>query len=147
MNRPPRAARAPILSKPLLGRIALVGVLLVVGAVGLHELALARGHSHAAARTIAVNVFVFGELFYLFNCRSLTHSMLHVGVASNPWMLLGAAVMIVLQVGFTQLRFMHIAFGSAAIGLLDWLAIIGVGVVIYGVVGLEKAIRNRIRSP
>jgi len=52
-----------------------VGVLLLIGSFGLFEWELLDGESEAKARTAAVNMFVFGELFYLFNCRSLTHSM------------------------------------------------------------------------
>ncbi|MFO7562210.1 MAG: cation-transporting P-type ATPase [Enhygromyxa sp.] len=143
MDRHPRAPHAPILSKTLLGRIVLVGLLLLAGAFGLHEFALIRGHTIATAQTVAVNVFVFGELFYLFNCRSLTHSMFHVGVFSNPWLLVGGAVMIVLQVGFTHVPFMHVAFGSEALDPLEWGTIIAVGVLIYGIVGIEKAARRR----
>ena len=32
---------------------------------------LAEPQSLDVARTVAVNMFVFGEMFYLFNCRSL----------------------------------------------------------------------------
>ena len=43
------------------------------------------------ARTAAINVFVVGELFYLFNCRSLEHSMFRVGALSNHWVTGGVA--------------------------------------------------------
>jgi cation-transporting P-type ATPase F len=41
----------------------------------------------AEARTVAVNMFVMGELFYLFNCRSLTRSVFSIGLTSNPLLL------------------------------------------------------------
>jgi cation-transporting P-type ATPase F len=143
MDRQPRDPRAAILTAPLLIRIVLVGLLLLTGAFGLHELALARGLSDAAAQTVAVNVFVFGEMFYLFNCRSLTHSMFHVGLLSNRWLLFGVAVMIALQLGFIHIPFMQVAFGTETVGVLEWLMILGVGAVIYTIVGFEKAARRR----
>ncbi len=83
MTRPPRDPQSPILSRTLLIRILVVGLLLLVGAFGLFEWTLSQGASEAAARTAAANVFVFGELFYLFNCRSLTHSMFSLGIFSR----------------------------------------------------------------
>ncbi len=72
MRRPPRSPQAPLLSRVLIGRIIIVGILLLAGSFGLFEWARQSGHTLEEARTIAANVFVFGEMFYLFNCRSLT---------------------------------------------------------------------------
>ncbi|MFQ6024164.1 MAG: cation-transporting P-type ATPase [Acidiferrobacterales bacterium] len=143
MNRPPRDPQSPILTRPLVVRILLVGLLLLVGSFGLFEWELSHGESDAAARTAAVNVFVFGELFYLFNCRSLTHSMFRLGVFSNRWLLVGVSAMVVLQLLFTYLPTMQRAFRSAPLGLTEWWLIITVGFVIYGVVGIEKWFRGR----
>ncbi len=143
MKRPPRDPGAAILTKPLLMRIGLVGLLLLAGSFSLYEWELAQGESAAAARTVAVNVFVFGEIFYLFNCRSLTHSMFRLGVLSNRWLLAGVGLMIVLQIGFTYLPFMNVAFATAPIGAGEWALVLAVGLVIYLVVGLEKWLRRR----
>ena len=80
MARPPRSPKAPLLDSVLIGRIVLVGVLLLAGAFGLFEYGLQTGQSVEEARTVAVNVFVFGEMFYLFNCRSLTAPSWRVGL-------------------------------------------------------------------
>ncbi|MDD2760471.1 MAG: cation-transporting P-type ATPase [Methylomonas sp.] len=138
MNKPPRAPKQPILTKHLAFRVCLVGVLLLTGAFGLFEYALSQGKSLAVARTIAVNVFVFCELFYLFNCRSLHYSMFHVGVFSNPWVIFGVVSMTLLQLMFTYWPPMQALFGSATIESEEWVLIIGVGLVVYAVVGLEK---------
>ncbi len=138
MNRKPRDPKQPILTLHLMLRICLVGLLLLIGAFGLFNWELLHGETLSAARTTAVNVFVIGELFYLFNCRSLHYSMLHVGVFSNLWVIFGACSMILLQLLFTYWPPMQRLFGSSAIGYDEWLLIIGVGVIIYGAVGLEK---------
>jgi cation-transporting ATPase F len=57
----------------LLWRTALVGALMLLGSFGLFELVQAQRRSLAEARTFAANAFVMVEIFYLFNCRSLTH--------------------------------------------------------------------------
>ena len=143
MQRPPHDPRRPILSRRLLLRIGVVGILLLTGSFGLFGWALANGASEAQARTIAVNVFVCGELFYLFNCRSLTRSMFSLGVFSNHWLIGGVIIMIILQLLFTYAPIMNRIFYSAPIGLSSWLLIVAVGAVIYTVVGFEKWLQKR----
>ncbi|MEW4571407.1 cation-transporting P-type ATPase [Tautonia sp. JC769] len=154
MLRPPRDPRTPVLTRPLVFRIALVGLLLLAGSFGLFEWEQARGGSLAEARTVAVNVFVVGGIFYLLNCRSLRDSFVRVGLWSNPWIVVGVAIMIALQLAFTYLPAMNAAFSSAPIGPDEWGRIVVAGASISLVIGAEKWIRRRwssaaatVRSP
>ncbi len=140
MQRKPRNPKQAILTRHLGFRIVLVGVLLLSGAFGLFQWELMHGESLQAARTVAVNVFVFGQLMYLFNCRSLRYSMFYVGVFSNPKLLFGVVCMSLLQMLFTYWQPMQIAFDTAAIGLEEWLLISVVSLSIYSIIGLEKLI-------
>ena len=143
MQRPPRVPNTPILDRVLMGRIGLVGVLLLAGAFGLFEYAERTGHSLEEARTVAVNVFVFGEMFYLFNCRSLTAPSWRVSLRTNHYVLGGVGLMLALQLLFTYLPGMNRLFGTAPISLTAWAWIIGVGIGIHVIVEIEKAIRRR----
>ncbi|MGR9106706.1 MAG: cation-transporting P-type ATPase [Gammaproteobacteria bacterium] len=143
MRRKPRDPQQPILTRHLMFRIGLVGTLLLIGSFGLFEWELIHGESLAAARTVAANVFVFGEVFYLFNCRSLQYSMFRVGLVSNLWLIFGVCTMILLQMLFTYSPPMQRLFGSADIGYDEWLLIIGTGIVIYAAVGFEKLLLRR----
>jgi Ca2+-transporting ATPase len=96
------------------------------------------------ARTIAVNVFVIVELFYLFNCRSLTRSYFRLPQFSNRWVLGGVSIMVLLQLLFTYAPFMNTAFGTEPLEAWMWLPIIGLGLVTFLIVELEKAISVRI---
>ncbi len=138
MNRPPRSLNTPILSKWLLWRIVLVGSLLCLGAFSLFKLALILGKSTAEARTIAVNIFVFGELFYLFNCRSLKLSPFKLGFFTNYYLLAGVAIMTIIQVAFVHLPFMNKAFHSAPLTMPEWLACLGFGLLVYLIIEVEK---------
>jgi Ca2+-transporting ATPase len=142
MNRPPRNPAHPLLTGELISRICLVGFLLLLFAFGLFEWALAQGRSVEAARTCAVNAFVFGEMFYLFNCRSLRYSPLHLGFAGNRPLLIGVVLMIALQLLFNYHPIMQTAFGSQPIGLSEWVLILAGSSAIFGVVEAEKAIRR-----
>ena len=91
----PYGPKTPIMTRPLMLRVGLVSLLMLAGTFGLFVWEQAvRGASISEARTIAVNVVVMVLVFYLFNCRSLTRSMLTLGVFSNPWILYGAGGMI-----------------------------------------------------
>jgi len=141
MNRPPRKPNSPIMSGELLIRVLSVSTLLLAGAYGLFSWAIHDGHSVETARTLAVNMFVFGELFYLFNCRSLRYSMFKIGFFSNPWLLVGVSAMIVIQVFFTHSETMNHLFGSAPLSLMQWSMVLLGGLIIYIVVDIEKRVR------
>ena len=143
MTRPPRDPKMPILTGVLIWRLFIVGLLLLVGAFGLFEWELKTGASVAEARTVAVNVFVLVELFYLFNCRSLTQSMFRLGFFTNPLLFGGVAIMLVLQVMFTYLPAMNLMFHSAPISFGAWGRILAVSVFASFVVGVEKWLRRR----
>jgi cation-transporting ATPase F len=144
MNRAPRDPAQPILTRVLGERILLVSVLMLIGAFGLFEYELAAGATVAEARTVAVNVFVLVETAYLINCRSLTKSVLQIGVLTNPPLLLGMAGMIGLQVVFTYVPFFHVVFESAPIDLASWGRIVAVAVSVALVVAAEKSVRRRV---
>ena len=143
MERPPRDPKQPLLTLRLIGRLLLVSVAILIGGFGLFEWELARGASEAQARTVAVNVVVLVELFYLFNCRSLTKSMLQVGLLSNLWVLVGVVSMLLLQVVFTCAPAMNRLFHSEPIRTGAWLEAVAVALLAYGIVGLEKRFGRR----
>ena len=142
MRRPPRDPARPLLTGELLGRIVLVSAFLLAGSFGLFEWEQSRGASIDEARTVAVNVFVVGEIFYLFNCRSLQRSMFHVGLFSNRWVNGGVMTMVVLQLLFTYTAPMNDLFHSAPIDGDAWLRIFAVGSLIWVAVGVEKRVRR-----
>jgi cation-transporting ATPase F len=144
MLRPPRDPAQPILTGTLLFRIALVSALLVGGAWSLFEWEQANGASTAEARTAALNLFVALEAFYLFNCRSLTHSIWHIGVLSNRWILGGVAIQAVGQVVITYLPAMHSTFRTAPIGIEAWVRILAIAALASVVVATDKWLRQRI---
>lgn len=144
MRRPPRDPAQPLLDGALIERIVLVSGLLLAGSYGLFELELHLGAGVEEARTVAVNVFVVGEAFYLLNCRSLNRSFLSVGVFSNRWVLVGLGATAVLQAAFTYAPFMQSLFETRALSAESWLRIMLAGAAVSVVVGAEKMLRRRL---
>jgi magnesium-transporting ATPase (P-type) len=144
MNRPPRDPQSPILSGVLIGRIVIVSLIMLLGAFGSFEWAIGKNLGEEYARTVAVNVFVTVELFYLFNCRSLTKSMFQLGVFSNPLICVGVTTMAVLQLLFTYNPLMNRFFHSTPIGWDAWWRILLTALATYLIVGCEKWIRRKL---
>ena len=142
MDRPPRPPEAPILTRDLLIRIGIVGTVMLIGAFGLFEWELMNGATVEQARTVAVNVFVIVEMFYLYKCRSLTQSVFKIGLLTNPWAIGGTFLMMALQLAFTYWPMMNGFFQTAPIDPAAWLRIVAVGIAAYIIVGIEKWIRR-----
>ncbi len=146
MQRPPRDPGQPLLTWSLVERTLIVSGLMLAGAYGIFLWQQQRMLSLEAARTAVVNVFVMVELFNLFNCRSLEHSMFRIGVFSNPWVVWGVVTMIGLQLLLTYVPLMNNLFHTAPIDEVAWMAILATGVLAYSVVGFEKWMRRRLKT-
>ncbi|MBW1671453.1 MAG: cation-transporting P-type ATPase [Deltaproteobacteria bacterium] len=143
MIRKPRDPKEPILTRALIFRIVLVSLLLLIGAFGLFEMELRSSGNEDLARTMAVNTFVFGEMFYLFNCRSLTRSFWQLGVFSNVWLWGGITVMTGLQALFTYSPVFNTIFRSHPMGIVHWALVLGYSALISLITGVEKLARRR----
>ena len=138
MKRPPRRPNSPILTKDLVIQIFIVSVCILISAYGLFEWSIENGSTVEEARTIAVNTIVMIEIFYLFNCRSLTKSILGMGFFSNKLIFLGVTVMILLQIAFTYIPVMNEIFQSKPIGIDSWLQIIAVSLITFLIIEIKK---------
>jgi magnesium-transporting ATPase (P-type) len=146
MRRRPRAPTAPVLSRFLVWRVALVSVLFLTGIFGMFELAELRGESHETARTIAVNTLVSMEVFYLFSVRYLrSPSFTFQGIKGTRPVLLAVFGVLVLQLLFTYAPFMNRFFHTRPMSVIEGLSVIGVGVALLVVLEVEKYLRRRLR--
>jgi Ca2+-transporting ATPase len=144
MDRPPRDPARPLLTARLVIRTGLVGCIIVGGGLWLfHDQITRSGVTVDAARTAVVNTIVMVETAYLFSCRSLSHSLFHVGLFTNKFALAGAGAMILLQVFFTYSPVMNQLFQSVPLEAGTWWGIAGVAVFSFIAVEIEKHLRFR----
>jgi magnesium-transporting ATPase (P-type) len=142
MQRPPRDPRRPLLGLALGMRTGLVTLVMLVGAFWLFSWEMARaGQSVAQARTAVVNVIIFVELAYLFNCRSLHRSFFSCRLLGNRWALVGAAAMIVAQLLLTYSPVMNRLFHTAPITVDAWWRILAIALLVFMIVEVEKWLR------
>ncbi len=144
MLRSPRNPQEPILTKHLIRRILLVGGLMLAGAFSIFNWEINRGVSLEEARTAAVNVFIFIELFYLFNSRSLTRSVFKIGFFSNPLLFVGVGIMVILQVMYTYVPMLNTLFQSAPLGWDVWIRILLIAGMTSLFVALEKWLTSKM---
>jgi Ca2+-transporting ATPase len=96
-------------------------------------------------QTIVVTTIVLFQVFYLLECRSLRHSILHVGLWTNPWALAGIVGVLMLQAAFIYAPPLQDVFGSAPLSAEEWLLALVAAATVLPVVGLEKWWRRRGR--
>ena len=94
---------------------------------------------------LPVTTVILFQIFYLFQCRTLRGPSLRIGLFSNLWIYVGIGAILLLQLGFVYLPFMHVLFGSAPLGLATWGQSLLVGALVLPAVGIEKAIGERRR--
>ncbi len=144
MRRRPRDPAEPLLSGFLVWRIVLVSVMLVAACFGLFLWEIGRGGSVEAARAVAVNMLVVGEMVYLFNSRYVYAPALSwIGMFGNRYVLVAIVVLAPMQLLFTYWGVMQGWFGTGDIDVVAWTGIFACAVAIFGVVEIEKAIMRR----
>ncbi|MBK6973586.1 MAG: cation-transporting P-type ATPase [Sterolibacteriaceae bacterium] len=144
MARPPRDPKEPLVTGFMLWRIGFVTVLLVATSFGMFLWELERGMGLEFARTAAVNTLVMGQIFYLFNCRRLTGSVLSKeDFLGNRIALKAIAVLIALQLAMTHLPFKQALFGTDHLDAETWLRVVLAGVLVLFAVEAEKVFWRR----
>lgn len=147
MQRPPRPPGEPLVTRGLIGRIALVATLMLVGTLAAFVTLQALGASLTLARTTAVNVLVLFEVFYLFNARLLSQPLRSWrDLTGNGAAWLSIAVVITLQMAFTYAPPMQWLFETTAMPLHYWFWIVPITAVVIPAVEIEKAVHRRRRS-
>ncbi len=145
MRRPPRSPGEAILSRFLLWRIGFVAVLAVAGTFGLFLWERDQGASIETARTIAVNMLVVFEAFYLLNSRSFYGPVLsRNGLFDNPYVPLTIGMVLIIQGLFTYTDVMQTLFHTTELSASAWGRIVAIGFVIFLLVEFEKYIWRNV---
>ena len=145
MSRPPRDPGGPLLNAYMAWRVVFVSLLMVAATFGLFLWERFDGTEIDTARTVAVNMLVVAEVFYLLNSRYLTAPVTNLqGLIGNRWVPLSIALVLLFQLLFTYTPLMQTFFHTTPIGVDAWLRIFAAGVVIFVAVELEKAVVHRL---
>lgn len=144
MSRPPRKPNQAILTKTLVIQMLVVGFYMLLVSYFMFNHYLSIGYSEEYARTVAVNLFVFVELFYLFNCKELQKTVFKTKFFNNPRLLYGVVLMSLAQILFTHTQFMNLMFKSEPLELFTWFKIIMISFGVIFVVEIKNIIEKKL---
>ena len=144
MLRPPRDPKEPILTKNIVIQMLIVGFYMLIVSYTMFNYALSNGYSIEYARTIAVNIFIFVELFYLFSCKELQKSIFKTNILNNKFLLLGVGLMCLAQIAFTHTNFMNMMFKSKGLEFQTWVQLILISFGVIFIIEIKKFIDKKL---
>jgi Cation transport ATPase len=144
MQRPPRSPKTPLLNGYFIWRILFVSVLIGGLTLVMNLILIEQGAPENLVHTVTLQTIVFAQLFHLFNSRSIRGFAFNKDFFSNKAVFVVAVAMIVLQLGITYLPFMNNVFGTTPMSLSEWKYPLALGLFIFIVVEIEKAVMRVI---
>ena len=152
MDQPPRRVEEPIFTKRFTINIAIIGVLICIGTLGLFYYGLLKGiqlwgtgdliiedQIYRYATSIAFMSIIMFENWNIYCSRSLKHSIFKIK-AQNNYMHMAIFVAIILQLMTIYIPVLNPVFHTYPLDWVDWILIIAVSLSVVGVTELYKAL-------
>jgi Ca2+-transporting ATPase len=146
LKRKPRNPKEGIMSRLMIERSALVGILISLGVVLNFYCALREEVSLERARTVAVTTMVFFQFFQAWNSRSEVQSVFRINPLSNPFLFYSMVASFLAQLAVIYVPALQWVFRTEPLSGGEWLQIVLVALVVIVAVEIDKAIRRRSRG-
>jgi Ca2+-transporting ATPase len=137
MKRKPRDPRTGIFTRPVVILMLLGGIWSTIVNLGLFTWAQNSGRSLEQAMTMTFVSLVLIQFFKAYNFRSDRHSVLNQPFA-NKWLNLAVGWEMVLLVLIVYVPFLHEAFSTYALPLMDWMIVAGLAFTVVPVLEIAK---------
>lgn len=142
MKKPPRPRGQALIQAALVWQILLVGTLFFLAVFGIYQYAIAAGHDVEYARTLAMNMLVGLEIFYLFFVRTMNlRSITFDGIKGTRVVWLAVGVVVIAQLAISYIPPLQAVFGTHSPTLIDNLVIVLTGIAMLVLLELEKIVR------
>ncbi len=142
MKKPPRPRGQALIQPALVWQIMLVGTLFFLAVFGIYQYAIKAGHDVEYARTLAMNMLVGLEIFYLFFVRTMNlRSISLAGVRGTKVVWTAVGVVVVAQLAISYIPILQTVFGTHSPTLIDNLVIVLTGFALLIVLEIEKVVR------
>lgn len=142
MERPPRPARETIITRGIASVMGFQGLLiglLTLGAFAIEYYLVGGGVERA--RVMAFSATIFAQNLHAFNCRSQRHSLLRLGLFSNPWLVVAFLLVVISEMAIIYLPFFQPVFATMPLSFQDWGIVIGLGSMPLIVMEAVKSLR------
>lgn len=126
MNRKPRLPEESIFAHGLLWRSLGSGSFIALGVLAVFWAGWAGSGNLELARTMAFNSLVLSQLLFVFTCRSERHSILELGLLTNPKLVLAVLCSGALQAAVIYAPFLRTVFHTVPLDAPQWLFILAV---------------------
>lgn len=143
IDRPPKDPKEGIMSRLLIERTIIVGLLISAGVVFNFVFALNSGDSLEKARTVAVTTMVFFQFFQAWNSRSELQSVFRINPLSNPFLFFSMLAAFLAQLAVIYVPPLQWIFRTEPISGVEWVQILLVASSVIVVVELDKFLRRR----
>jgi Ca2+-transporting ATPase len=143
-ERQPRPPGEGIMSRLLIQRTILVGVVISLGVIFNYVVAIRSGDSIDQARTVAVTTMVFFQFFQAWNSRFEIQSVFsRAGLLTNPFLFLSLVTAFFAHLAVLYVPAFQWIFRTVPIATPEWIEIISVSMTVILVVEIDKWIRRR----
>jgi Ca2+-transporting ATPase len=149
MDRAPRPADEPILTRRRWSAIGLAAVVMAVGTLAVFMWAPgpeAEAGVASVAGTMGFNTFVLFQFFNILNVRSENTSVFSRMLFSNKSLWISLATVLLLQIGVTHVSFMQSLFETTSLSLSEWAVCIAVASSILWVEEIRKLISRIVNK-
>lgn len=141
-HRPPRDPKEGILSRLLIERSLIVGLVMAAGTLWMFMWARDGGASLEYARVVALTTLVTFQIFHVFNSRSNQTSILRMNPLSNKFLLIGTLLSFAVHLGAMYFEPTQNLLRLEPLDLDTWVRIVPVAFSVLVVVELHKIIRR-----
>ncbi|WP_435005458.1 cation-translocating P-type ATPase [Tundrisphaera lichenicola] len=141
MQRRPRPPREPVITKRR--GMLMLGHGLLIATAGVTAFALAsRGGTIEHARAVTFTTLAFAQLFYAFACRSQRHTVIELGLFSNPYLLGAIVISSLLQLSVVSLSFTRSVFDVSTNPFREWGMILTLALAPVTIIEITKYLRS-----
>lgn len=143
LKRPPRNPLEGIMSRLLIQRTVLVGMVIALGVAWNYTTALQESNTLENARTVAVTTMVFFQFFQAWNSRSEYDSIFRINPLGNPFLFYSMIAAVLAQLAFIYAPPLQWVFRTVPLTATEWVRVLAVAASVLVVVELDKWLRRR----
>jgi Ca2+-transporting ATPase len=143
LKRPPRNPKEGIMSKVMIQRSLIVGVLISIGVVYNYTTALENGQPIERARAVAVTTMVFFQFFQAWNSRSERESIFKIPIMSNPFLFYSMIAAFFAHLTVLYVPTLQYVFRTMPLTPMEWVRILLISFTVVIVVEIDKWIRRK----